>query len=271
MIKLAANLSMMFTEMPFLDRFGAAAAAGFSGVEYLFPYEEAPDRIRAELDRHGLEQILFNTPVGDWAGGDRGAAGDPGRIAECRRGIDLAMNYAVALGCRRIHVMAGIEPAGVSREDCINTLVENLRYAADVARPHGISVLVEPINTKIDIPGYLVNGSNQALAIIDRAGRDNILLQYDIYHMQVMEGDLTRTIEHLARRIGHMQLADHPGRHEPGTGEINYPWLLRRIEALGYDGWIGCEYRPAGGTLAGLGWAEPWLGRESASSPEARS
>lgn len=269
MIKLAANLSTMFTEIPFLDRFEAAAATGFSGVEYLFPYDQPADRIRAELERHGLQQVLFNTPVSDWAGGDRGMAGDPGRIAECRRGIDQAIDYAVALDCPRIHLMAGIRPAGIDLDSCMDTMVDNLRYAADLASPHGVAILVEAINSKIDIPGYLVDHSAQALTIVDRAGRDNIRLQYDIYHMQVMEGDLARTIERLANRIGHIQIADHPGRHEPGTGEINYPWLLRRIEALRYDGWIGCEYRPAGDTLTGLDWAHEWL-RSERSAKEAR-
>ncbi len=260
MVKLAANLSMMFTEMPFLDRFAAAAAAGFKGVEYLFPYEEPAARLRAALDAHGLQQILFNAPAGDWGAGERGIGAHPGRVAQCRAGTALAIDYARQLGCPNIHIMAGIRPTDADPAECVETLVGNLVHAADLAAPHSISILVEAINTKVDIPGFVVDSSAAAIAIIDRAGRDNIRFQYDIYHMQIMEGDLARTIERLLPRIGHIQLADNPGRGEPGSGEIAYDWLLPRIDALGYDGWIGCEYRPASGTIEGLGWANAWLG-----------
>ncbi|WP_419816601.1 2-oxo-tetronate isomerase [Glacieibacterium sp.] len=260
MIKLAANLSMMFTELPFMERFGAAAAAGFKGVEYLFPYEEPAERIRAALDEHGLTQVLFNAPPGDWAAGERGIGGHPDRVEECRKGIDQAIEYARALGCANIHLMAGIKPASADHAACLDTLVANLGYVADAAAPHGITIFVEAINSRVDMPGFIVDGSAAALAVIDRVGRDNVLFQYDIYHMQIMEGDLARAIERLLPRIGHIQLADNPGRNEPGTGEINYAWLLPKIDALGYQGWIGCEYRPAGNTVAGLGWATPWLG-----------
>lgn len=259
MIKLAANLSMMFPDLPFLDRFGAAAAAGFKGVEYLFPYDEPAARIRAELDEHGLEQVLFNTPAGDWAAGDRGTGANPDRVAECREGIDRAVYYAVALGCRQIHLMAGIRPPAHDLETCVETFIGNLQYAADAAAPRGVNILVEAINSRVDMPGYVVDRSAQALDIIGRAGRPNIRFQYDIYHMQIMEGDLARSIERLLGHIAHIQLADNPGRHEPGTGEINYARLLPMIDALGYSGWVGCEYRPAGETVAGLAWASDWL------------
>jgi hydroxypyruvate isomerase len=259
MIKLAANLSMMFQDLPFLDRFGAAAAAGFKGVEYLFPYVEPAARIRDELTKHGLQQVLFNTPAGDWAAGDRGTAGNPDRIAECREGIDLAVEYAAQLKCPQIHLMSGIKPAAHDLKTCLATVVANAQYAADAAAKHGVNVLIEAINSKVDMPGYIVDGSAAALDVIDRAGRENLRFQFDIYHMQIMEGDLARGIERLLPRIAHIQLADNPGRHEPGTGEINYEWLLPQIEALGYSGWIGCEYRPAGATLAGLGWARRYL------------
>ena len=259
MTKLAANLTMMFTEMPFLERFAAAAQAGFKGVEYMFPYDHPAEQIRAELDCHGLAQVLFNAPAGDWAAGDRGLGGHPARIHECHRGIDLAIDYARALGCPNIHLMAGLRPAEFDLALCQQTLVDNLVYAADVAAPHGLTIFVEAINSRVDMPGYIVDDSESALAIIDRVGRDNVRFQYDIYHMQIMEGDLARAIERLLPRIGHLQLADNPGRNEPGTGEINYSWLLPKIDALGYDGWIGCEYRPAAGTIAGLGWTKPYL------------
>ena len=260
MTKLAANLSMMFTELPFMERFGAAAAAGFKGVEYLFPYEEPAESIRATLDEHGLQQVLFNAPAGDWAAGDRGLGGHPGRFEECRKGIDLAIDYARALGSPAVHLMAGIRPADHDLAACRDTLIGNLVYAADAAAPHAIQIFVEAINSRVDMPGYIVDDSAAALEIIDRADRPNIRFQYDIYHMQIMEGDIARAIERLLPRIGHIQLADNPGRNEPGTGEINYAWLLPKIDALGYDGWIGCEYRPAAGTIDGLGWAKPYLG-----------
>mgnify|MGYP001600919857 FL=1 len=259
MIRLAANLSMLFQDLPFLERFGAAAKAGFKGVEYIAPYEESAASIRAELDRHGLKQVLFNAATGDWAAGERGLGGNPDRTHDCRKGIDLAIEYARALDCQNIHLMAGYKPATHDLDACLAAMASNLTYAADAAAPHGITILVEAINSRIDMPGYVIDGTAKALDVIERAARKNIAFQYDVYHMQIMEGDLARVIERLLPRIGHIQIADNPGRNEPGSGEINYAWLLPRIEALGYSGWIGCEYRPAAGTLDGLGWARPWL------------
>jgi hydroxypyruvate isomerase len=246
----------MFTHLPFLDRIDAAADAGFRGVEFMFPYEFSADEIAARAVRNGLEIVLFNLPAGDWERGQRGIGALPHQVDECRRGAALALDYARRLGCRRLHLMAGKAPA-----DLLNrrTLVENIAFAADLFAPHGIDLLIEPINTRVDIPGYFYSTSEAALSVLSEVGRPNAKLQYDIYHMQVMEGDLARNIERLLPEIGHIQLADNPGRAEPGTGEINFAWLLAHIDALGYSGWIGCEYRPAGDTAAGLGWAEPFL------------
>jgi hydroxypyruvate isomerase len=259
LIRLAANLSMLFAEVPFLERFEIAARSGFRGIEYLFPYDAPATEIRARLDRHGLEQVLFNLPAGDWAHGERGIAGLPNRVDEFRWGVDNALHYARVTGCKRLHAMPGRLPAGVDRERCLSIFVDNLIFAADAAATEGIDILIEPINTRVDIPGYLLDHTQLALALMARADRPNIRLQFDIYHMQIMEGDLARSIEQLLPRIGHMQLADNPGRHEPGTGEINYEWLLKRIDDLGYAGWIGCEYKPCAGTVAGLSWAAPHL------------
>jgi len=258
MVKLAANLSMMFTDMPFLDRFTAAAQAGFRTVEFMFPYEEAVEDVAQALQGNSLTVALFNMPAGDWAGGERGLGALPGREAEFRNGVATALNYAQALGCTRLHLMAG-KTGGLDRDACNATLIDNVRYAADALAPHGIDVLLEPINTRVDIPGYHYDTTAAALDVIAQAARPNVRLQYDIYHMQIMEGDLARTIERILPSIGHIQLADNPGRGEPGTGEINYPWLFERIDTLGYDGFIGCEYKPVAGTDAGLGWAAPYL------------
>ena len=256
MVKLAANLSLMFTHLPFLDRFAAASDAGFRGVEFMFPYEFPAGEIASRAARHGLDIVLFNLPAGDWDNGERGIGALPDRTGECRRGAALALDYARELGCRRLHLMAGKAPGEPPNRQA---LIDNIAFAADLVAPHGIDLLIEPINTRVDIPGYFHSTSPAAMAILDAVDRPNARLQYDIYHMQIMEGDLARTIAQLLPRIGHLQLADNPGRAEPGTGEINYPWLLRHIDALGYAGWIGCEYRPAGDTAAGLGWAAPFL------------
>lgn len=252
---------MMFTEVPFLERFGAAADAGFRGVEYLFPYEVTPDEIRAQLDRHGLTQVLFNAPAGNWAGGERGIAALPDRVEEYRSGVRIALQYARATGCKKLHVMPGKVPAGSDQKKYLSVFVDNLAYTADAVAADGIDVMVEPINTRVDIPGYLVDRTDRAMQLITSAARPNIKLQFDIYHVQIMEGDLARSIERLLPYIGHMQLADNPGRNEPGTGEIHYEWLLKRIDELGYTGWIGCEYKPRARTLEGLAWARPYLDR----------
>ena len=223
------------------------------------PYEAAPEAIRERLDATGLELVLFNFALGDWAGGDRGLAADPARADEFRASLAQAHAYAQATGCKKLHIMPGKIPAGANRTAWSSAFVANARLAADTVADDGIDVMFEPINTKVDIPGYFYDTTATALDIIDAVDRPNVKLQYDAYHMQIMEGDLARTIERLLPRIGHVQIADNPGRNEPGTGEINYPWLLSRLDALGYKGWVGCEYKPIGDTLAGLAWAKSYL------------
>jgi hydroxypyruvate isomerase len=253
-----ANLSMMFTEVPFLDRFGAAARAGFKGVEFLFPYEFAAEQIREQLDRHGLEMVLFNMPPGDFAAGDRGLACDPARVTEFQDGVGRALGYASVLGATRLHVMAGLRPRGVNDATMRETYLSSLRFAGAACAGAGITILIEAINSR-DIPGFYLNTSAQAFDVMHYAALPNLRFQYDIYHMQIMEGDLAPTIERNLDRIGHMQLADTPGRHEPGTGEINHDFLFGHIDRIGYTGWIGCEYRPAGRTEDGLGWMRRWV------------
>jgi len=260
MPKLAANLTMMFNEVAFLERFEAAAKAGFKAVEYLFPYAHPKAEIAERLEAHGLAQALFNLPPGDWEAGERGTAILPNRINEFRDGLARAIEYAKALGCPRIHVMAGVAPSGVHPARLRETYVENLKFAAAEAAKENLTVLIEPINTR-DMPGYYLCTSTQALAVIGAVKASNLRLQYDIYHAQIMEGDLAHTLENNLSVIGHIQIADTPGRHEPGSGEINYQFLLGFMDKVGYEGWVGCEYRPAAGTSAGLAWAKPWLGR----------
>ncbi len=256
MPKFAANLTMLFTELPFLDRFAAAAAAGFSAVEFLFPYDFDKSALADALQANRLELVLHNLPAGDWTAGERGIACDPTRISEFRDGVGRAIGYATALRCPRLNCLAGIVAAtdgAVARR----TLIDNLHHAADALEDAGIAMVLEPVNTR-NVPGFFVNRTQQALEILDEVGSDNLELQFDIYHAQVMDGDLATTIENYLDRIGHLQVADNPGRHEPGTGEINYPYLFDRIDALGYDGWIGCEYKPRGTTQSGLDWLAPY-------------
>lgn len=253
MPKLAANLTMLFNEVDFLDRFQAAADAGFKGVEFLFPYAWPAAQIADKLQRAGLVQVLHNLPAGDWAAGERGIACHPDRVGEFQDGVGRAIDYARTLGCGQLNCLAGIAPAGVAADKAHETFVANLRFAAGKLKEAGIRLLMEPINT-YDIPGFYLNRTEQAARILDEVGSDNLYIQYDIYHAQRMEGELGNTIAKNLPRIAHMQLADNPGRNEPGTGEINYAWLFRHIDRLGYDGWIGCEYKPAAGTREGLGW-----------------
>jgi len=253
MPRFAANLSMLFTEVDFLDRFAAAAAAGFSGVEYLFPYDFPAEALKARLDANKLEQVLFNLPAGDWAKGERGIACHPERVEEFRAGVDQAIAYAKVLGNTQINCLAGIRPQGYDCAAIEATLVDNLTFAADQLEQAGIKLVMEMINTR-DIPGFYLNTTKQALAIRAKVGSSNLHLQYDIYHMQIMEGDLARTLDNNLALINHVQLADNPGRHEPGTGEINYRFLFEHLDRIGYQGWIGCEYKPATTTAAGLGW-----------------
>ena len=253
MPRFAANLTMLFNEADFLDRFSAAANAGFEGVEYLFPYDYPADQLVDALSSNNLVQVLHNLPAGDWDAGDRGIACDPSRIGEFRDGVGVAIEYAAALGCPQVNCLAGIVPRSVSAQAARDTFIENLKFAAPALEAAGIRLLIEPINT-IDIPGFLLTRTRDARSIISEVASPNLQIQHDIYHMQIMEGDLARTIEQNLDAIGHMQLADNPGRHEPGTGEINYPYLFDFIDGLGYEGWIGCEYIPKTTTQEGLGW-----------------
>jgi hydroxypyruvate isomerase len=258
MTNLAANLSMMFNEVDFLDRFEAAAKAGFKGVEYLFPYDYSAEQIKDKLDKYNLTQVLFDFPAGDWDAGDRGCASFPDRVGEFQDGVGKAIEYAKVLECGRLTVLAGKATSNVSAITMHNTLVDNMKFASEAVAGSDITVLLEAINT-IDIPGYSVFRTNQSRAVVEATGADNVKVQYDIYHMQIMEGDVTRTIDNNMDVIGHFQLADNPGRHEPGSGEINYDFLLPHIDSLGYEGWIGCEYAPAGDTVSGLLWAAKYL------------
>ncbi|KLV10398.1 hydroxypyruvate isomerase [Photobacterium ganghwense] len=253
MPKFAANLSMLFTEHAFLDRFEAAAKAGFDGVEYLFPYDFPAEEIKARLSEYHLQQVLFNLPAGDWDAGERGIAVDPSRVQAFRDGVPKAIAYAKALGCTQVNCLAGIVPQGVSAQEAHRTFVDNLRFASQALEAEGIRLVIEAINTR-DIPGFFLNTTEQGKAVIAEVGSTNLSLQYDIYHMQIMEGDLATTLTDNLVQIGHVQLADNPGRHEPGTGEINYPFVLSHLDSLGYEGWVGCEYKPKTTTLEGLNW-----------------
>jgi hydroxypyruvate isomerase len=259
MLRLAANLSLLFPQLPFLDRFAAAAKAGFRYVEYQFPYafgsaQQVADSARAA----GVEVVLHNLPAGDAAKGDRGIACQPGRVNEFREGVERAIEYAKAAGCPRLNALAGVSPDGLAREQARETLVENLRHAAGKFRAAGLTLLTEPCNPRT-IPGFFLNTSKQGIEVIDAAGADNLMLQYDLFHMQIVEGDIAKTLERLLARIGHIQIADVPDRHEPGTGELNFDFLLAHIDRLGYPGWIGAEYIPKGDTVEGLKWATPYL------------
>ena len=260
MPRFAANLSLMYNEHPFLARFGACAADGFEAAECQFPYEHGSAAIRDELDRHGLSMVLINAPAGDFAGGERGIAALPGRQAEFRAGVDLAIEYAQALGCPRVHLMAGLVRRESDRLAQREAYVDNLAWAAQRLGDHGLTALFEPINPR-DFPGYLLNTQAEAHAIVERIGAPNLKVQMDLYHCQIVEGDLaTRIRRHLAG-VGHMQIAGVPHRHEPDLGEVHYPYLFELLDSLGYEGWVGCEYRPRAGTSAGLGWLRAWRGR----------
>ncbi len=274
MPRFAANLSMLYNELPFLDRFAAAAADGFKAVEFLFPYAWPAEQLAALLQQHGLQQVLFNAPPGGgdepaaidaaWAAGTRGTACLPGQEAVFRAGVLLALRYAAVLHCPRVHLMAGLLPAGVAREAAHTTYVANLRWAAAQAAAQGVRVLIEPINTR-DIPGFFLNYQAQAHAVLAEVGATNLQVQMDLYHCQIMEGDLAAKLRHYlpTGRVGHIQIAGVPERHEPEVGEINHAYLFKLLDELtaacGWDGYVGCEYRPArgavaGGTSAGLAW-----------------
>lgn len=255
MLNFAANLSLMYTEHPFLERFAAAARDGFRGVEFLFPYQESPTRLRACLDDTGLKQVLFNAPPGDFAKGERGLAAVPGRRAEFRHGIEQALEYAQALSCTRVHVMAGCLAADQTREAYAACYQDNLAWAATQAASVGVTLLIEPINTR-DMPGYFLNYQHEAHALVQAIGSEFLKVQMDLYHCQITEGDVgTKLRQYLPTgRVAHLQIAGVPQRQEPNAGELNYQYLFGILEELGYGDWIGCEYRPAAGTQAGLGW-----------------
>lgn len=260
MPRFAANLTMMFNEVPFPQRFAAAAKAGFSGVEFLFPYEHAPQDVAGWLRGNGLHNVLFNLPPGDWAAGERGIASLPGREEEFRAGVAQAIGYALALGTPRVHMMAGLVPEGADPALHRATYLANLRYAARAVGKHGIELLIEPINGR-DMPGYFLVTQAQAHALRMESGEANVKVQMDFYHAQIVEGDLAMTFKQYVDGIGHVQIASVPARNEPDGGEVNYPYLFKLLDELGYDGWIGCEYRPRARTEDGLGWLAAWLQR----------
>jgi hydroxypyruvate isomerase len=253
MTKLAANLTMLFNEHGFMDRFEAAARAGFRGVEFLFPYAFHADQIADKLNTYQLDLVLHNLPAGKWEAGERGIACHPDRVGEFQDGVGEAIRYAKTLGVTQLNCLVGILPQGISADAAFKTVVSNLKFAADMLREQKIRLLIEPINT-FDIPGFYLSRTQQAIDLIKETGSSNIYLQYDIYHMQRMEGEIANTITTNRDIIRHIQLADNPGRFEPGTGEINYRYLLKMLDEIGYDGWIGCEYKPKAGTVEGLGW-----------------
>ncbi|WP_025733048.1 2-oxo-tetronate isomerase [Carnimonas nigrificans] len=252
MPRFAANLTMMFTEVPFMERFGRAAAAGFSAVEYLFPYAHDAEEIAHELTQHQLTQVLFNLPPGNWEAGERGLAAIPGREQEFRESVEKALHYAQTLGCQQLHAMAGIT-RGLDSAQCQRTFIDNFRYAADRLAPHGITLLVEPINQR-DMPGYFISHQQEAVRLLEQVDRANVAVQLDLYHAQIMEGDLTRLMERMQGRFSHVQIASVPDRHEPDEGELNAEWLFQQLDQQGYRGRIGCEYHPRGRTEEGLEW-----------------
>jgi hydroxypyruvate isomerase len=263
MPRFAANLSFLFDELPFLERFAAATAAGFSGVEFLFPYAHPAAELADRLRAHGLRQALFNLPPGDWNAGERGLAALPDRRTEFQDSVASALAYARALDCPTLHAMAGLVPEGADRETLRETYIDNLRFAADACAADGISVVIEPLNDR-DVPGYFLAHVDEAAAIVAAVDRPNVGLQFDCYHVQIMDGDLARRIERHRALIRHVQIAGVPGRHEPDVGEIHYPYLFDLLDRLGYTGWVGCEYRPAATTVAGLGWLTARPGRAAA-------
>jgi hydroxypyruvate isomerase len=259
MPKIAANLTMLFTELPFPERFRAAARCGFTAVEHLFPYQHDMADLKAWLDENGLEQVLINMPAGDWQNGERGLCCLPGREAEFEAGIGQAIEYAKHLDCPRVHVVAGRVPADAkSRAPYEDTYRRNLAWAADRLAEHGLMALVESINGKYDVPGFFVQTTSAVRAILAELGRPNLKLQFDAYHVQIMQGDLVHNFRADLRDIGHIQIGNPPDRHEPDVGEINYPYFFQAIDDSGYDGWVACEYKPKGDTAAGLGWARPY-------------
>lgn len=257
MLNFSANLTMLYTDLPFLDRFAAAACDGFRAVEYVSPFDHSRAAVGEALRKDQLTQALFNVPCGNWAAGERGIACIPERVEEFRLGIPKAIEYAEELGCDRLNVLAGIAPRSHDPELLEKTFVDNLRFAARQCADKGIKLLIEPVNTR-DVPGFYLSTLAQAEQIMEAVGSDNLFLQFDFYHVQVMEGNLVENFRRLKDRIAHVQIADNPGRHAPGTGEINYPFIFNELDQCSYDGWIGCEYVPEGSTTDSLGWLSPY-------------
>jgi len=257
MIKLAANLTMLFNEVPFSDRFNLASRAGFKAVEFLFPYSESPEELVRRLRDSKVEVVLFNLPAGEWTRGERGLAALPGRETEFKESLSKAVEYARPLGCPRLHAMSGIPDKKISAKECREVLISNMRSAASMLNRFGITLLIEPLNSR-DFPGYYLREQAQAISILDDVGASNAFLQMDLYHCQIMEGDLSTQIRRNIKRIRHFQIAGVPDRNEPDIGEINYPFLLSLIDSLGYSGWVGCEYKPRYATALGLSWAKPY-------------
>ncbi len=258
MAKFAANLTMLFTEVDFLQRFEKAYHAGFKAVEFLFPYAYEPAQLAALVKQYGFEQALFNMPPGNWDAGEKGMAALPGREAEFKASVDTALVYANALNCKKVHAMSGIVDPRFSYQQHVDTFITNIRYAADRFAQYGITLVIEPLNTR-DAPGYFIAHQRDAAALIAQVDRPNVKLQLDLYHAQIMDGDLSVLIQDLASVIGHIQIASVPARHEPSEGELNYPHLFKVLDESGYTGWIGCEYKPKAGTEQGLGWLKPYL------------
>jgi hydroxypyruvate isomerase len=278
--RFAANLHYLFTELPFLERFGAAADAGFKGVEFQVPYDHPGADLRARLTANGLKMVLFDAPMGNWGAGDRGLAAVPGREAEFRATLPQVVEYAQALDCDLVHIMAGAVSPGVDYGAAERVYVDNLRYAAGYLKPRGVRAVIEPINRRLGIVqggpsyttegmhGYFLNHSDHARRIIQQVASDNLFLHLDVYHMQMLEGHLAETLRANMDLLRHVQIAGVPGRHEPSVGEIHYPYLFNVLAEMGYDGWVGCEYRPLGKTLDGLGWAEHYgIGVAGVASP----
>lgn len=257
MPKFAANLSMMFNELPFLERFEAAAAQGFQAVEFLFPYDYSAELLAEKLRSNGLQQVLFNTAPGNAEAGEWGLAAVPGREQDARADIDRALAYAIALNCPNVHVMAGVVPPGEDWQRYRATFIDNIRYAADRFARHGVKVLIEALSPQVK-PHYLFSSQHQAAELVEAINHPNVFVQFDFFHAQLVDGNISGLMRSLAGRYAHIQIASVPERHEPDDGELNYPWLFEQLDALGYQGWIGCEYRPRGDTAAGLDWLRPY-------------
>ncbi|MEG9499336.1 2-oxo-tetronate isomerase [Mannheimia indoligenes] len=257
MPKFAANLTMMFNEVPFLERFEAAAKAGFKYVEYLWPYDYPAEELKSKLEKYGLKQVLFNTAAGDVSKGEWGVSAIPGREADSHNDIDLALEYALALGCKNVHVMAAVVSEGEDREAYKQTFIKNVQYAADKFKPHGIKVLLEALSPEVK-PNYLLKSQFDTLEIVEAVNRDNVFVQLDYFHAQNVDGNLSRLTDKLNGRFAHIQIASVPDRHEPDEGEINYEYIFNKLDEIGYDGYVGCEYKPRAETTAGLGWFEQY-------------